>query len=151
MQEVPELKSFLPLFLLQEEEFNAEPVDDLPDFYENMAIIFHSAKPVALKDKCGRGRAWLEKNCSFVHLYEDQKDFMELLAEHLAKPTNLLVEATSQQSVEALPNTTLGTLLFLPEAVSTVCIGGEELAVNPEAKVYLLLGEGVELPARLTQ
>lgn len=68
MKNIPMIESFLPLFLLSEEEFNAEPVDDAVDFYENMAIIFHSAKPVAIRDECQRGKKWLEKNCSFVHL-----------------------------------------------------------------------------------
>jgi hypothetical protein len=70
------VKSFLSLFLLYEEEFNAEPVDDLPDFYENMAIIFHSAKPIAIRDDCWRGRQWLERNCSFLYLREDHKEFI---------------------------------------------------------------------------
>lgn len=64
-QNIPCLKqstpitSFLPLFLLSEEEFNTEPVDDLCDFYENMAIIFHSVKPIIIRDICGRGKNWL--------------------------------------------------------------------------------------------
>jgi hypothetical protein len=33
-----------------------------------MAIIFHSAKPIAIQDTCNRGRYWLEKNCSFAYL-----------------------------------------------------------------------------------
>ena len=74
------ITSFLPIFLLYEQEFNTDSVDNLPDFYENMAIIFHSAKPIAIRDATLRGRQWLIKNCSFLYLREDQKDFLEILA-----------------------------------------------------------------------
>jgi len=33
-----------------------------------MAIIFHSAKPIAIEDDCNRGRQWLVKNCQFSYL-----------------------------------------------------------------------------------
>lgn len=121
------MPSFLQLFLLYEEEFNAEPVDHLPEFYENMAIIFHSAKPIAIRDRNARGRAWLEKNCSFYYLREDQKDFLELIKDYLARSSNILIEATDQHSLDALAGSMLGTLLFLPEAVSSVSLRGEEV------------------------
>jgi hypothetical protein len=130
MAGLPRIPSFLPLFLLYEEEFNAEPVDDLPDFYENMAIIFHSAKPIAIVDGCQRGQAWLEKNCSFVHLKEDQKEFIELLSDHLTKPTNILIEVTQQETIAKLGETSIGTLLFLAESVNTVTLKGEEVPVH---------------------
>ncbi len=149
MQNVPVFKSFLPLFLLYQEEFNAQPVDDVPDFYENMAIIFHSAKPIAIRDNCNRGKQWLEKNCSFVHLKEDQKDFLEALSDHLTKPTNILIEVTEQQTINKLTQTPIGTLLFLPESVNTVSLRGEEVSVNQEAKVYLLVPRTIVIPRSL--
>ena len=50
------INNFLNLFNLYPEQFNAEPVDDLSDFYENMAIVFNSVKPVIIRDKSKKGR-----------------------------------------------------------------------------------------------
>jgi hypothetical protein len=60
------ITSFLTLFNLYKEEFNAEPIDDLEDFYENMAIVFNSVKPVLIRDTARRGRQWLDDVCKFV-------------------------------------------------------------------------------------
>ena len=111
-----------------------------------MAIIFHSAKPIAILDSCQRGKQWLEKNCSFVHLREDRKDFIELLSEHLTKPTNILIEVTEQETLSQINDSPIGTLLFLPDSVSSVSLRGEDVPVHQEAKVYMLLGPGLMLP-----
>lgn len=75
-------------------------MDHLPEFYENMSIIFHSAKPIAIRDANARGRLWLEKNCSFIYLKEEQKDFFEIIKESLGKSSNILIEITQQDSLD---------------------------------------------------
>ncbi len=60
------ITSFLTLFNLYKEEFNAEAIDDLEDFYENMAIVFNNVKPVVIRDSSRRGRQWLDEVCKFV-------------------------------------------------------------------------------------
>ena len=73
------INSFMTLFNLYKEEFNAEPIDDLEDFYENMAIVFNSVKPVIIKDKAKRGRQWLESVCTFVVVSERETNFVDVV------------------------------------------------------------------------
>lgn len=51
--------------------------------------------------------------------------------------------------MDQLLDTVIGTLLFLPEDVSTVMIQGEEFTVHSEAKVYMLVGKDVIIPKHL--
>jgi hypothetical protein len=67
-----------------------------------MSIIFHSAKPIAIKDYNSRGRTWLEKNCSFYYLREDQKDFVDLMKDYLGKSSNILIEVVDQENLNKI-------------------------------------------------
>lgn len=67
------------MFNLYPAEFNAEPIDDLEDFYENMAIVFNSVKPVFIRDSSYRGKAWLENVCSFVCVSEKESNFVDVI------------------------------------------------------------------------
>ena len=76
---------------------------------------------------------------------EDQKQFMEMLSQNLTKPTNILIEVVNQETVDNINDSIIGTLLFLPENITSVNIKGEDVVVHQEAKVYMLLGKNVTL------
>lgn len=47
-----------------------------------------------------------------------------MLSEHLTKPTNILIEVTEQETINNINESPIGTLLFLPESVTSVNLLG---------------------------
>ena len=63
----------------------------------------------------------------------------------MTKPTNILIEVVNQETIDNINDSIIGTLLFLPENITSVNIKGEDVVVHQEAKVYMLLGPNVTL------
>lgn len=71
------------------------------------------------------------------------------MKDYLGKSSNILIEVVEQETLNKITSSLIGTLLFLPESVNTINLKGEEVDIHQEAKVYLLIKEGLIIPKEI--